>query len=172
MVNNPTLKAAATTAVFSLVGMWTLLYRAPQTQELLPHVIFYIVLVVNTFLSVRFYSPIQPKNVSQAAIDAILFITYLALALSIGRPVAFAFAALCLFIEAPVKYALMLGIIPHDALLKRKIFIDGQGTVLCAAVLAATLGGYELAGAWALAVLFTLANIYLLLIRPMYRLNS
>ncbi|MDO8562146.1 MAG: hypothetical protein Q7S05_05005 [bacterium] len=159
-----------TTITFSLIGIWTFFYRAPIVPELLPQTIFYAVLVLNTFFSIRFYAKIQPKNVSQATIDVILVLTYIVLGLSLGRPVAFVFAALCLFIAAPIKYMLMLGLIPYEALLKRKILIDSQGTALCALVLAGTLAGYAFASAWAFAILFTLANVYLLLIRPMYRL--
>ncbi len=169
-MGNPTVKAWAATAVFSLVGLWTLVYRAPQAPELLPQTIFYAVLVLNTFFSIRFYSALQPKNTSQLFIDAVLVVLYATLALSLGRPVAFAYAALWLFLMAPQKYALMLELIPHTTLLRNKILIDLSGTVLCAAILGATIAGYSLAGAWALAALFALANVYFLLIRPMYRL--
>ncbi len=169
-MENPTVKAWAATVVFSFIGLWTLVYRAPQVPELLPQTIFYAVLVLNTFFSIRFYSALQPKNASQFLIDAVLVILYAVLALSLGRPVAFAYAALWLFMMAPQKYALMLGFVPHTVLLRNKILIDLSGTVLCAAILGATIAGYSLAAAWALAGLFVLANVYLLLIRPMYRL--
>lgn len=170
LMKNPTVKALVVTVAFSLTGLLTLLYRAPQVPELLPQTIFYAVLVLNTFFSVRFYSALQPKNVSQFVIDAVLVAAYLALALSLGRPIPFAFAALCLFILAPQKYALMLGLIPNTALLRNKILIDLSGAMLSAAVLGATLAGYAFASALVFVILFTLANIYLLFIRPMYRL--
>jgi hypothetical protein len=158
------------TITFSFVGVWSFLYWAPQTPELLPQAIFYAVLVLNTYFSIQFYAKIEPRNASQATIDTILVLIYIVLGLSLGHPVVFTVAALCLFIAAPVKYMLMLGKIPYEALLRKKIRIDGQGTALCAAVLLGTLAGYGPASAWVLAVLFSLANIYLLLVRPMYRL--
>lgn len=169
-MENPTVKAWVVTVLFSFVGVVAFFYRAPFVPELVPELVFYAVLVLNTFFSVRFYSALQPKNSSQVCIDAVLVVAYIALAFSLGRPISFAFAALCLFIIAPQKYALMLELVPHATLLRNKILIDLSGAMLSAAVLGATIAGYAYAGAWVLAVLFTLANIYLLFIRPMYRL--
>lgn len=167
---HPTTKAVLVTAVFVAVALWALVYRAPSHPALAPQLLFYAVLVVNTFLSVRFYSKIQPENISQAIVDFVLVVTYLALALSLGRPVEFALAAFVLFAVAPVKYLLMRGLIPYDALLRRKILIDISGTVFCAAVFAGTVAGYPLESAWVLGVGFALANVYHLIIHPMYRL--
>ena len=83
----PTLKALLVTILFAAVACWTLMYRAPSSPVLAPQIIFYAILVLNTFLSVRFYSKIQPNNTSQALIDFLLVVTYIALSLSFGRPV-------------------------------------------------------------------------------------
>lgn len=165
-----TIKAAFFCMLFSLFGVWTVLFRSPHTPELIPHVLFYTVLVVNTFFSVQLYAAIQPKNISQTLIDITLAVCYIGLSLSLGDPVVFALWALALFIAAPLKYVLMLGLIPHDALLQRKIRIDLTGTAACALLLAGTLLGYSLTAAWTFAIAFALANVYLLLIKPMYRL--
>jgi len=169
-MGNPIVKAWTATAAFSLAGVASLFMFAQVSQYLLPHLVFYIVLVLNTFFSVRFFSRIAPENRSQLEIDAVLVILYFALALSMGRPVAFAFFALCLFIAASSKYPLLLLVIPQTNVLKRKILIDLLGTAVCAAILGATLLGYAFAAAWVLAILFMFANVYLLFIRPMYRL--
>lgn len=166
---NSTIKAFVATALFSALGCWMGL-DAPRTPELAPELLFYIVLVINTFFSIRFYAAMQPGTISQTLIDAALGLCYVALAVSFGHPLLFAFSALCLFIAAPPKYALMLGRVPHAALLRRKILIDTSGTVACAALLGSTLFGHSLFGMWAFAIVFALANVYLLLIKPMYRL--
>lgn len=167
---SPSAKACFGTGVFSLIGLWALMYRAPQTPELLPHVIFYVVLLINTFFSLRFFAPIQPVNTSQTIIDAACVGAYIAMALSIGFPVAFALSALALFIASPAKYALMLALLPHTAMLRRKILINLLGATASAVLLGITLLGYPLQGAWAFTIAFALANLYLLLINPMYRL--
>jgi hypothetical protein len=75
------------------------------------------------------------------------------------------------FVAAPIKYVLMLDHVPHHGFLKRKLLIDLSGTALCAlALLGAVLLGYPLVSAWALAIVYTIANIYHLVINPMYRL--
>jgi hypothetical protein len=101
----------------------------------------------------------------------VLVVVYFALGLSIGREWAFPFFALCVFVAAPIKYTLMLGHVPHPEFLKKKLLIDLSGTALCAlALLGAVLLDYPLTSAWALAIIYSLANVYLLFIRPMYRL--
>lgn len=166
----PSLKAWLFAVCFSLFGIASAVLAAPESEFVFPHVIFYAVLIVNSFFSIRLFSSIQPRSALQTFADLILLLAYVALAFSIGRPVAFSFFALSVFVAAPPKYALMLGMVPHDRLLRRKILLDLAGTALCAAVLGGTLLGYELASAWLLAIVFALANAHLLLIRPMYRI--
>lgn len=171
-MGSPIVKAWSASIFFSLAGLFSFAFVAPDSEFLLPHVIFYSILTINTFFSVRLFSPIQPKDISQAAIDALLLVLYVATALSIGQSLGFAFFALCIFIAAPLKYSLMLGGVPFKDLLKRKILIDFAGTILCTFVLGASLLGFELESAWALAVIFAVANIHLLFIRPMYRFGA
>ncbi len=169
-MGNPTVKTWTATIAFSLAGIIAILFYALVSPVLLPHVIFYAVLVVNTFFSIRFFSRIAPENKSQFAIDTVLVLLYLALAFSMGNPFTFAFFALCLFIAASTKSPLLLLVIPQTNVLKRKILIDLMGTAACAAILGASIIGYPLEAAGAAAIGFTLANVYLLLINPMYRL--
>lgn len=166
---NPKTRALAATILFSIVGCWALLFHIIPWEFVVPNGIFYIVLTINTYFSVRFYSAFTPDEPFQTFIDLLLAAAYIALALVIGIPVAFAFFALLVFTIAPAKYAHMLGKTPYDKTLRRKIMIDLLGTFMCACVLGLSLIGLELKAAWILAILFTLANIYLLAIKPMYR---
>ena len=167
---SPATKALFATAVFSLAGIVSVVLVAPHNEFLVPHILFYAVLTLNSYFSVRFYSAIQPKSISQTLVDTLLVVVYLGLALSIGQPLSFALFALFVFIVATPKYALMRGVIPHDALLRRKILIDLSGVAFCALVVVCTLLGYSWESAWVLGVGFALANVYHLLIYPMYRL--
>jgi hypothetical protein len=167
---------SATHRAWLVVGAFSLLgvlgfTSAPQSALIIPHIFFYVVLIINTFFSVRLFAAIQPDNFSQRAADLILAFIYAALALSIGDPVGFAFFALCLFVAATPKYAMMLGVVSHDTLLKKKVLIDLCGTVMCTVVLGGTLFGYPLASAWALGGVFAAANVLLLYVRPMYRIS-
>ncbi|MDO8521676.1 MAG: hypothetical protein Q7S08_00100 [bacterium] len=167
---NPQAKATLATGVFALFGLVSLLFLAPAGPIIIPHAIFYAVLVLNTFFSIRFYAGIQPQSFPQMFIDVVLVVAYIAVALSIGQAFLFAWTALFLFVAAPIKYALMLVTIHHRELLQRKIFIDSMGAVSCAVFLVFTMLGYPLEAAWVFAIVFSLANVYLLLIHPMYRL--
>lgn len=163
-------RAAAATATFGLVGTWTLLFSAPVSGLMWAHVIIFVALLANTFLSIRFYADIQPKDLPNGLVDLALFIAYIYLALSLGRPEDFAMALLFLFTIAVLKYALMLGKIDQLSLLRRKITIDLAGALAAASLLLATIGGFSAEATWTFAIGFVVANVYLLFIKPMYRL--
>ncbi len=156
------------TTMAGIVGWALFVY---SWKESLPLVIFYALLVVNTFPSVQLFSSIVPQEDGQHALaDIILALLYLFLAASLGNPQQFALCATVLFLVAAGKYTLMLYEIPHPYLLQRKIRMDLLGALLCAAVLAAMNFGWILSAGWVLAVTFALASIYVLVVRPLYRL--
>lgn len=137
---------------------------------LLAHGIFFAVLLLNTVFSVRFWRPLQPANYTQGAIDGALIMAYILLAIRIGSAVEFMFFALLLFLLATMKYVLMLGQVPHLRTVRKKILIDLLGALLCATALLLTLMGEVEIGAWLLTGVFVLANIFLLWVRPMYKI--
>lgn len=167
---NSTVKSWLATSVFALAGIIAVLFYSIVSPFLLPHLIIYAVLVLNTFFSIRFWSALQPKDAWQLLVDSVLVVTYLTLALSIGQPVYFALAALCLFTTAPLKYILMRGRTPYGALVEHKILLDSMGTLACIALVAGLFLGNALEVTWLFAIGFTLANLHLLFIRPMYRM--
>ena len=169
---NPAAKSALVATVFSLAGIISALFYSVVSPFLLPHFIIYAVLVLNTYFSVRFWGGLQPKDSRQLLIDAALVGAYLALAFSMGEPTYFAFAAFALFALATFKYVLMRGRTPYEAIVERKIHIDALGAFGCAIVIGGIFLGYALEAAWLFAIGFSLANVHLLLIRPMYRLES
>lgn len=164
----PLLKAWSVTIAFLALALYTVMFRAPLSSVLVPELIFFLVLVLNTFYSVRLYAAIQPDDLVQAFVDVVLVVIYAWLALSLSTHVEFFLAATILFIAATPKYMLMRGKIPYDALLRRKVKIDTTGIALCALCFALAYFGHSFAAAWTLAIAFTAANIYLLWIRPMY----
>jgi hypothetical protein len=171
---HPRTKALIVSAVFSVggvIGWYFAQERSPDSFTTLPFVIFYIVLTINTYHSIKLFSSITPmEDRAQRLVDLLLGISYLFLAYSFANPVGFFIGVLFLFILAPIKYILLLGMIPHSHLLKRKITIDLMGTLLAGVSLASALIGYPTQSAWFLAIMFLAANVYLLLINPMYRL--
>ncbi len=167
---NSTAKSWLVTSAFALAGIIAVFFYSIVSPFLLPHVIIYSILVINTFFSIRFWSAFQPKDARQLLIDAVLVVTYFTLAFSIGEPVYFALAALLLFIAAPLKYILMRGRTSHEALVEHKILLDSLGTLACISLVVGLFLGYPLEVTWLFALGFTLANLYLLFIRPMYRM--
>jgi hypothetical protein len=165
-----TRKATLFVGAIGILGAWMCAVFAPLTQELLPHAIFLAVLLLNTFFSIRFFANIQPNDRAQMLMDIALAIIYILLALTLGHPISFALSALALFILSPAKYALMLEVIPHTKLLKKKILINLLGAGACTLLLTSAFFEYPLFGAWAFATAFALANVYLLYVNPMYRL--
>jgi hypothetical protein len=161
-------RALAAASGFALAGiLGFLLVPAPWAAKA-PNAIFYAVLVLNTLYSVRFFEALPPQDRDERVIDAILTLLYVALAATIGLPVLFAAVSSALFVAAVGKYVLLLRVMDRRDILIRKIAIDGAGVALCAATLIGTLWFNPLWSAWAQALIFAAANVYLLAVRPMY----
>ncbi len=160
------------TVLFALAGLVGLVISPAPWAARLPNALFYAVLVVNTYYSVRFFDSLPPADRDERVVDGALAVVYVLLSLAIGSHAWFALASTLLFAIAIVKYALLTRVMDRRDILNRKMAIDATGLVLCAATLAGTFAGYSLASAWVQAIVFILANVYLLAIRPMYALPS
>jgi hypothetical protein len=163
-------RAHVATFSFSILGLLVVLFHAPYTPFLLPDILFYLLLLVHTYLSIDLFSRIQTTDLPQFTVDAALTISYISLVLCIGTPVAFLFANLCLFIAAPIKYTLLIEQIPHPVLLRRKILVDLSGAALAALTLGIALYGYTLLAAWMLPILFGFASVRYLVTHPLYKI--
>ena len=170
-MNFATRKALFAFVIFALAGIAGWLLLVTDWRESLPLAIFYTLLVINAYPSIRLFAGIVPQDNGQHALaDIILLVSYLFVAASLGQPLQFALCSTVLFIIAAGKYALMLHEIPHPHLLQRKLRVDLLGAGLCAIGLEAMLFGYVLEGSWLIAIIFALANIDILFLRPLYRL--
>jgi hypothetical protein len=164
-------RAIFATIIFSVAGILAWPLFVYDWHVSLPLAIFYALLVINTYPSVRLFSSIVPQDHGKHALaDIILAISYLCVAASIGNPPQFAVCALVMFLIAAAKYTLMLYEIPHPHLIQRKVRIDLLGALMCAGILALMNFGWILSAAWMLAILFAAANIYVLRVNPLYRL--
>lgn len=169
---HPTTKAAVVTALFSVAGLIGCYTANANWPYVMPMLVFYIVLTINSFFSIRLFSTITPvEDATQRILDLVLMAVYFLLAYSFDNTKMFLIITLFLFIVAPLKYSfLLLGKVPYPKLLKKKITIDLLGTLLAASVIAGFEAGYTYESAWALAIIFTAANVYLLFIDPMYKI--
>src|SRR3990172_10959 len=167
-----TQKAVFAITLFSIFAAWCAWSTVTDWSVSLPLVIFHFALLVNTFFSIRCFSRIIPRrDWTQKAIDVILGVLYLALPLQFGQPLWYAVVLAILFTLATTKYALLFHLKEHLSLLRRKIFFDSLGSIACVLLIAAVSAGYGFVAMWAWAILFILADMYLLVIKPLYVLD-
>lgn len=159
-------RARLAVCLFATAGVvgWMI---APDSETSLPLALFYATLTLHTYFSVRFF-PTPPRMRDQLA-DIAIAICYLLVAIFIKNPIAFTFFAAGIFFLSVLKYSLLLGEFPHTEPLKRKIRVNLLGGVFCLAILLGILSGYALLSVWIFAIVFIIANIYLLLLNPLYR---
>lgn len=170
-------KAAIATAVFALVGVYGVMHAPWHEGSFFAHSLgLYLLLLVHTFVSIRCFSAlIDPKDKRQITIDVLLVGCYFGLGLSVAQEFFFWYWWCLLFALATLKYAMLVGRLPHPVLLRRKLMADVGGLFLAALYLSVMLGssfvgaqvGAPQAGSLVL-VLFTLATVYYLFVRPLY----
>jgi hypothetical protein len=161
-------KEVQATMLFAAAGLAGLIIAPRDWPAVAATGLFYVALLINTYYSICFFGLLPPKDRDERVIDGALVVTYLALGLSIGRIVLFTSATTALFVIAIAKYVLLVPIVARRDILRRKIAIDGLGLLLCGLSFAGALAGHPLESAWLQAILFGVANVYLLLVRPMY----
>jgi len=164
-------RALFATALFTAAGILAWPLFVYDWHISLPLEIFYALLVVNAYPSVRLFSSIVPQEDGRHALaDIILAISYLFIAASIGQPPQFALCTLVMFLIAAAKYTLMLYDIPHPHLLQRKIRADLLGALMCAGILALMNLGWVYYAAWGMTLIFTVASVYVLAVKPLYKI--
>jgi hypothetical protein len=161
-------RSIAATGAFMAAGLasWLLLVR--DWRSAIIQSIFYIILIVNTYFSIRCFSRIAPRTLGQLCVDSILAALYLMLAACICDGAAFMFIASCIFAVAVLKYEFMLKALSNSETVKRKILVDALGAVLCVTGWGAIQLGYGQSASAAVTFVFAVANLYLLILRPMY----
>jgi hypothetical protein len=166
---NAKLKACVFVVLFSIIGV-VMVYRNFNLAAL-PLVLFYVVLMVNTYFSIEFFSKIIPlKRPDQKIIDLLLVFSYLALILSMGNEIWYLLFAIMLFVVATLKYVCLLGVVDLK-ILKKKLIVNIFAIVAC--ILA--FGGYLIDWGmiiWIWGLMFLFANVYLLIIKPMYKFDK
>jgi hypothetical protein len=135
-----------------------------------PALLIYAMIVWNDYHSVAYFSTvIATEQRSQRVIDVTLAILNSALALFFTSPTFFTAVGILFFAVATLKYASQLSVIDNPELLYRKTVIDIIGTIAGSLTMLAILLNQEAVAMPILAGLFSLATIYLIHIRPLYR---
>lgn len=168
----PSSKALFWSIVFLVIGVvsWIVLVKDAVTS--LPLGIFYLILLVNTYYSIKLFSSITPKdNKLNNFFDILLGLVYVSMALHLNMPLHFVFLDLLLFIIATTKYTFLINKIDYLPLLKKKILVDLAGCMLCTLTLGGMILGYISYSSWFMAIVFGIANVILFLVWPLYKID-
>ena len=156
----------------AIIGVAFAYLRQTDPVVLPALLLFYATLTVNTYYSVKTFASITRSNMIQNIVDTYLLIVYLFLGSSLGYPILFWSIALLLFASAPAKYFNLASLIHRPKLIRRKTSLDFLAAALVASALAGTVLLNVTGSAYLAATVFAVANVYLLYIRPMYRITD
>lgn len=166
-------KAVLVTSIFSLWSMVAAIIYITDGFIVWPLVFFQILLIINTFFSVRAFSSIIPHNdLTQGIVDILLALCYFTMPLFFNNPTFFVLIALLLFVLASLKYIFAILLVGFSKLFYEKIRIDVLGILLCFFILVGILSGYAYVASLLFVIIFLLANIYLFFVKPLYRLEN
>ncbi len=156
-------------AVFALSGLYSCIFLVKNWEYATPNLIFYFILLINTFFSIITFDPMVSKNILfQKNIEILLVAVYLFLSFKIDAPLWFSILGAMLFLVAIFKYYNLGKVGGFTGLIKRKIFVDVLGLLALLLTLIGVVLGFELASLWILAVAFSIVNFYLFFIKPLY----
>jgi hypothetical protein len=163
-------RALLAAITFGAYGVVSVLMRRPDESIALPLGLAYALLVLNTYYSVRCFSPLSARGGRrQWWIDGALVVAYAALAANLGNPRAFMLGAALLFTVATLKYVELVEAGGSHAALIPKLRVDVAGILFCLGGLALVIAGHAHAAAWVMAGVSAAANLYLVCVRPLYR---
>ena len=158
------IKATIATISFLTIGIVNFLFTSLGPEKIgnaLPIFICYVILIWNTFYSIRCYSTIIPDGrKEQYFLDTILVILYFVLAMSFSNIILFIFISCLFFSISVMKYVLLLNITNHNRLFKRKSYMNGLGTIICLLAFGAILMDYQSITLWLLVAIYFTASIY------------
>jgi hypothetical protein len=132
--------------------------------------IFYILLLINSYFSIKFFAKIIPDIWPQRILNTVLALFYVVLAYYLDDPIFFVLTLALFFALATLKYVQLLRIVKHQPhLFKSKITADCLGVVLSIVTLGGIIRGYLEQSLWMLVIVFVIANVWTLLLFPLYR---
>jgi len=165
------MRALGTVLGFSLLAIAAMFF-VRDWHNSWPLVSFYALLLLNTYFSIRTFASITPENnLLQHFIDMTLGLCLFILPFQFNLPLNFTLWMTLLFVLAALKYILLIPIAGYSRLLFMKIRVDSLGVLLCLLALWGILLGYVYISTVLWAIIFFLANIHVLWIKPHYGLN-
>lgn len=170
--SHPIFKAAGSIAlvlIFAIIQIW--LWPGDWAVGA-PLIVFFAVLMLNTFFSIKFFSQIIPSSIFQAFIDLVLLGCFLILTRFLFDRFYFMEFCTLLFIVAILKYAQIESDTKYRNIISRKLFVDTLGTVACALTLIGISFGYGALAVYLWTAAFAVANWYYLIYKSLYRMGD
>jgi len=165
-----TTRAAWITVGFVALGLFGVMRSRHNLDQSWPQIASFCLLVWNDFYSIRYFSSfLDAKKPFQMAIDFFLFLAHVALVFSFAKPLWFHVCLALLFCEATLKYSYELPSVERPERLYRKIVVDTLGSTGCVAATIGIVGGYAHVAAIAWMVIFAIASVYVIHLRPLYQ---
>ncbi len=166
------LTRAWSVSIFFLLWFFLVIFFFKINPESLSLSIFYLLLIINTFFSIRTFATITPKDhFGQKIWDILLILCLVSLPLVFSSTIDFVSIALVLFVVASLKYIFLIPVVNFSRLLFYKIRIDTLGILLCTLCLLGVIGGFPRASTDIWTSIFFLANVYVLWYEPLYRVE-
>jgi hypothetical protein len=163
--------ALIATGAFSAFALGAWFFIVPNSATALPHAIFYSVLVLNTYFSIRLFHHLSTSRRDQQTSNVVLAAAYCLLPVFMGRSPFFELIASLLFALATFKYVLLYRS-EKLRIIKRKLQIDLMGCALCVSSFLAALHDHPVAGSWVLSVVFLIGSLYLLYVLYLNEANA
>lgn len=166
-------RASLSTAGLVLWTMVVLAVSPPAWPRAWPLVVFHLILLLNTYFSIRTFVSLTPRgDWRQHGADVLLASCFLLLPTAFNRPLIFMLLCVVLFILATLKYVLLAPRVGWSRLLYRKIQIDIVGAAGCFAGVIGMLLGYIFLTSLVAVAVFSAANVYVLWVNPIYNLSD
>ncbi len=168
---SPNVRASLAALLFTFVGALGFFVGGVWRYEVgVPLAVFYFLLVLNTFFSVRYFAAMtKPNDIVQNCFDAVLILFYIWLAFSLREPLQFAFVLTVFFGVTVLKYVLLRRGNLYRAIISRKMYMNAGGCAFSLLSLMLMGAGYVFPTVLVGTGAFIALTVYLLYVNPMYR---
>lgn len=168
--SSPVSRAYGGIILFACFGVFGVILAWPNLENAWPLVVFYAMLLLNDYFSIKHFSKIIPPGVrSQMIIDGALVVLHFLSVFSFNDPRNFYLAVTILFILATLKYSYDISLVKEPHLLYRKIKVDALGALASAIATTGILFGYTWSSTITWTAIFAFASIYVIYINPLYK---
>lgn len=167
----PSPKAEALFFSSSLLGvsLFRLYYFNEYTASTASTFLLFVVLLINSYYSLRYFFPLIKKTTTQTAFDIALFISYLSAIEAFAKPLPFLFSMVTIFALTVIKYSLARKDLVDKHALDKKIILNISGFFCFIVASLLAFLGYEEKVLIVLFLSFTFISFYLRFFTKLYK---